>query len=198
MMKSLKKSVRKYRCFAAIAAAMAIMPASANADALNGGTGTPGDDPPIVVGADWFATTDTPPAFFWIGGDGAPNLEGPFTFNALTNVVLDVTDDFLKGDRFEVFDFGASLGLTSLVPVAEGLELGPEAAFNDPSYSSGSYLLGPGAHSITMATVVSPYDGGRGYLRVTPEPSSALLAVVGIVGLCGYALRRRRAGISSA
>ena len=82
-----------------------------------------------------------PPAFYWGSGSNAPNLEGPFTFNAGNQVRLDVTDDFDKGDRFQVFDFGTSLGLTTLVPTLSGGEVGPQAAFSDPTYSHGSFFL---------------------------------------------------------
>ncbi|HEY4760684.1 MAG TPA: PEP-CTERM sorting domain-containing protein [Thermoguttaceae bacterium] len=165
------------------------------ADANNGGGGIPGLDPVVTVGADWFATITPPPAFFWGPGAGAPNLEGPFTFTALLPVWLDVTDDFQKGDQFEVFDFGSSIGLTSSVPIdPSGLEIGPEAAFNDPTYSSGSFSLSPGPHSVTFATIVNPYTfGGRGYLRVmpVPEPSTIVMLCMSTVGLLLLAWKRR-------
>jgi hypothetical protein len=162
----------------------------------NGGLGTPLDDPPLTVGADWYPTpVDTPPAFYWGGGDDALNLEGPFTFNALGPVRLDVTDDFSKGDRFEVYDFGVSIGLTSLVPTVAGSEVGPEPAFNDPTYSSGSFILGAGPHSITLLVVQNPFDGGRGYLRampVVPEPHAVALGTLALSALLLKRRHRRR------
>jgi hypothetical protein len=114
-------------------------------------------------------------------------LEGPFTFNALVPVRLDVTDDFLKGDRFEVYDFGSSIGLTSLVAIDNASpEVGPETAFNDPTYSSGSFLLGPGLHSITMVVVENPFGSGRGYLRAmpaVPEPHAIALGAIALFAL---------------
>jgi hypothetical protein len=175
--------------FAVLAAAHSVQ-----ADGGNGGTGTALDDPPLIVGADWFATPATPPAFFWSIGDDAPNVEGPYTFNALTPVRLDVTDDFFAGDRFEVFDFGASIGLTSLVPAVAAPEVGPEAAFNDPTYSSGRFLLGPGAHSITMVAVENPFNGGRGYLRAMPIPEPSTVAL-GMLALGSILLTSPRSGV---
>jgi hypothetical protein len=164
---------------------------SANADPNNGGDGTVMDDPPLTVGANWFASQNAPPAFYWGGGVGAPNLEGPFTFNHPQAVRLDVTDDFLKGDRFEVFDFGVSIGMTSLVAPVGGSEVGPEAAFNDPTWSSGSFILGAGAHSITMRAIVNPFGGGRGYLRAMPVPEPSTVAF-GIFAIGSLLLTSRR------
>jgi hypothetical protein len=158
----------------------------AHADGTNGGSGLALGDPPLVVDADWFATpTLTPPAFFWNSGVGALNNEGPFTFNAATPVRLDVTDDFFQGDRFEVFDFGASLGLTSSVASALAGEVGPEAAFNSPLWSHGSFFLSAGAHSITIGAAANPYDGGRGYLRAlsVPEPHSIAISALALIAL---------------
>jgi hypothetical protein len=157
------------------------------ADVVNGGAGAGAiDDPVIVVGAVWYATSYTPPAFFWGGSGPVFNNEGPFTFTATSNVQLFVTDDFLKGDQFGIYDFGTSIGLTSSVPNASGDELGPEAAYADPTYSHGVFDLGPGNHSITIQLENNPYSGGRGYLMVIPEPGT-----LSLLGLAGLALIRR-------
>ncbi len=107
-----------------------------------------------------------------------------------------VTDDFDKGDQFAVYDFGAFIGQTSAVPVVSASEVGPAAAFLDPTYSSGSFLFGPGAHSITIDAFVNPFGGGRGYLQVVsvpvPEPSLMVLLGSGVVGFAIYGIRRRR------
>ncbi len=141
---------------------------SASASNLNGGGGgVPGDDPPITVDAGWWATTTAPPAFFWSGSGAVFNNEGPFTFTSTTSTILSVTDDFCYGDQFEIFDFSASLGLTS-GPTGTSCppEAGPDAAFASPNWSSGTFLLGPGSHSITIKVVQNPHGVGRGYLKV--------------------------------
>ena len=173
------------------------LPSVAFAGTVNGGTGTVMDDPPITVGAFWFSTTSAPPAFFF-GGVGSFNVEGPFTFASAGAVNVFVTDDFSKGDRFEVFDFGVSQGLTSAVATAAAGEVGPAAAFLDPTYSHGVFTLAAGAHSITIQAVDSPFGGGRAYIMVQPVvplPGSALmgLGTLGGLGLVGALRRRRRA-----
>jgi hypothetical protein len=124
------------------------------------------DDPPIVVDAGWSATTQAPPAFFWSGPPGVFNWEGPFTFTSLTTVIVRVTDDFCKGDQFRIYDLGVPIGDTSAVAIGTCTEVGPDAAFADPTYSSGSFPLGPGSHSIGIQVIVNPFGGGRGYIRV--------------------------------
>ena len=129
---------------------------------------------PITVDAGWFSTTDTPPAFFWPGGTPPTDVDETFTFTTTGAACVSVTDDFLKGDQFEVFDdtgAGAVLiGTTSSVTIGGGTEIGPDAAFVDPTFSSGSFAVGAGSHSITILAVVNPFaGGGRGYIRVDSE-----------------------------
>jgi hypothetical protein len=72
-------------------------------------TGCAPDDP---TGAFCLASSGTPTSFL-----DAP----PWTFVApVFGATLRVVDVFAAGDRFEVFDFGTSLGLTS-VPVDTGI-----------------------------------------------------------------------------
>ena len=125
------------------------------------------NDPAIAIDAGWSATTSVPPAFFWAAGTPqVPSYSDTFTFTNTGQVRVDVTDDFMKGDQFRVYDNGAVIGDTSSVAVVAGAEVGPEAAFNDATYSSGSFNLGAGSHSIEIEAITDPWSGGRGYIRV--------------------------------
>jgi len=153
----------------AVALMLSLIPATAAlASGDNGYCDSAVNDPPITVGADWSATTDVPPAFFWGSGTPAPSDSDPFTFSCTDGVRVDVTDDFDKGDQFRVYDWGSPIGDTSFVAAVEATEVGPEAAFNDPTYSSGSFYLVPGDHSIEIEAITNPWGGGRGYIRVMP------------------------------
>ncbi len=146
---------------------------------------------------DWFATTDAPPAFFWASLN-QDNNEGPFTYTSSHPTIIDITDDFLKGDRFEVFNFNTSIGLTSLVPVVEdAMEVGPNTAFTDPTYSSGSFLVRPGSYSITIQAIGQSFDAGRGYIRIrkatVPEPASTFgFLTLGTLGAITTLKRKRK------
>src|SRR5262249_21768158 len=107
------------------------------------------------------------------------------------------TDAFVSGDRFDVFDFGASLGQTS-VPTA-GIDCGddPVPCLANPNVSHRSYLLGSGNHSITLTPTVAPSGGGAGYLnaQAVPEPAASALLGSGLAvsWLCTLLRNRRRA-----
>jgi hypothetical protein len=128
-------------------------------------------DPPIAVNA----STWTP--FNW-ESDGR-NIEGPFTFSSSRPVLVKLTDAACRGDQFELFDFGVSIGTTPAVPVDQVGECDPfitdpDIAFQDPSYSHGSFALGPGSHSITIVAITNPFGAGTGFIRVDflPLPTS--------------------------
>jgi hypothetical protein len=132
----------------------------------NGFMDTPAVELPIVVGAGWSATSDTPPAFFWIG-DGMPfNNGGPFTYTSALPTAIAVTDDFCPGDQFRIWDNGVAIGDTSFVPGGDCAELGPDAAFASESYTSGCFIVDPGSHSVEIQVIVNPFGLGRGYIRV--------------------------------
>jgi hypothetical protein len=90
----------------------------------------------------------------------------PWTFVAgETGVRLTVTDAFLLGDRFEVFDSGVSLGETSAVPVGGACGSDPVPCL--ASASNATFALGEGSHSITITPTASPFGGGAAYFLIT-------------------------------
>ena len=68
---------------------------------------------------------------------------------------MTVTDAFLQdGEQLEVFDFGGSIGLTS-VGSSTGSSCGndPVPCLADPTVASGMFQVGPGPHSITIELI---------------------------------------------
>jgi PEP-CTERM motif len=115
----------------------------------------------------------------------------PWTFLApATGVFLTVLDAFSLGEQFEIFDFGASLGLTS-VPGGGDCGDDPIVCLADTNASSGIFSLLAGNHSITITPTLSPDGLGAGYLRiqadavVVPEPQTIALVGIGMLGLWG-------------
>lgn len=138
---------------------------------------------------------------------GAPVVGSPFTFTAVSDVVLRVTDAGLSGDRFEVFVNSVSFGETSLPgSIGDAIGFDYAGAFADARWSSGSYLLGPGEYSIEIFPTQMPHGSvqppstlGLGALRVdtvdtsvVPEPAYSLATLVMLGLMLKFARRFSR------
>jgi hypothetical protein len=117
----------------------------------------------------------------------------PWTFNLAGPAEVIAVDGFSSGERFEIFDFGTSLGLTGFAPPGTGGCSGgdgPLYCLADPHYSNGFFLLGAGNHSITIGVQMGQSAGGAWFEAATvPEPSSLMLVIVGIGVLTSCRLR---------
>jgi hypothetical protein len=157
---------------------------------------------PRVARADTIIVNGGWQSFSWDNAPGTFSSNGPFTFTSAFTTKLTVTDAFLDGDRFQVFDNNVSLGLTSL-PKDDGTQVGgdADAALANSKFSSGTFQLVAGSHSISIETIgtAKGYPSGSGYLRVdgsggtrdNPEPASLVLLVA--AGLCAAGYRWRHA-----
>ena len=133
----------------------------------------------------------------------APNP--PWTFTTLVPETLNVTDAFLAGDAFDVFDFGAPILSTPSVPTGGSCGADPDFCFysEDPTArhnSQGSVGLAVGDHSLTITARDSPFGSGNAYFQtsaaVVPEPGSLMLLGSGLLPAL-VALRRRNRGKGS-
>ena len=91
----------------------------------------------------------------------------PWTFTTpYGGAILKITDAFLYGDEFEVFDFDSSILITPDVPIDGSCGSDPENCYPDPASSSASFSLSPGPYSITIQPTASPFSAGAAYFRV--------------------------------
>lgn len=142
-----------------------------------------------VVGQGWLS-------FSWDAGVGS--VSGPFDFTTSGPTVLKVTDLYIDGDQFAVYDNGSLLGDTS-VPANDGAYTGdPDFAYSDPRWSHGFWDLGIGAHSLTfniIATAACCATGGADF-RVdpasVPEPGALGTFGLGLFAIGAIGLMRRR------
>lgn len=102
--------------------------------------------------------------YFRDAGSGASGQ--PYVFTAAFNdVTLKVTDGSNSGDQFAVYDNGILVGQTDAVPTG-GYCSNPDSCYASSDMSHGIFTLPPGAHSITIVAIASPYGTGGAYLRV--------------------------------
>jgi hypothetical protein len=137
----------------------------------------------------------------WFDFGSATGEALSFTINVAAGqaVQLTVVDAGYAGDRFEVFDNGNSIGLTSFVPAdGAGLNVNLDfaAALANTSFSSGFFYLGEGIHTITGSLFQSSLDSPNntvGALSVASVPLPApLLLLLGGGGFMGLFTRRRK------
>jgi hypothetical protein len=105
----------------------------------------------------------------------------PWEFTAPEiGATLTVVDAAASGDVFEVYDSGTFIGSTS--PSAIGVQCGfdPVVCLDNPAISSGEFVLGPGAHAITIVPSASPYNAGMAYFKVTSGGSPVLAVEIDI------------------
>lgn len=117
------------------------------------------------------ATTlnETFSTFRW-KGDKAYAKES-FEVNIDTPARVQVTDYKNRGDMFEIFDNGKSLGTTSKVDGKKDEDIfagTPEEALLDERFSKGTFDLAAGKHKITVKAV-GPYEAGTAAIRVLDQ-----------------------------
>jgi hypothetical protein len=134
------------------------------------------------------------------GGSGAyayvPAADPSWTFTASGPVKVTVTDAWVSGDQFGLWDAGSYLGATSAPTQGNYAGNDIQAALSDPYFSKGVYWLGAGSHSLDIEIVDSPYGYGNAYFRADAVPEPAFYQMAGLLALGGlgvFRMRRRSA-----
>ena len=108
------------------------------------------------------------PACGCVLGNNAEYLVAMPPFEVKGPAILSVTDAFIRGDRFKIMVNGQYVGETSAVPPnVVGTTCGPhpDNCFNDPTSSSGTFMLGDGDNEIRIF-VAQRFDRGAAYFRL--------------------------------
>jgi hypothetical protein len=147
----------------------------------------------LVVGGGWrLFQFDGPGSSIRDSGTGDSSydflLGGPATLN--------VTDAYVIGDVFEIFDNGVSVFTTGAFNLAGPTTDDAEGAFAGTTYSRGSIVLAAGSHSITGVATSSPTGAGGAFIELVsggvPEPATWAMMLAGF-GMVGVMARRRSA-----
>jgi len=136
---------------------------------------------------------------FCISSSGTPTefADAPaWTFVAPAGgATLSVTDAFTSGDRFEIFDFGASIGTTSAPGVDIDCGDDPVPCLATAGISHALFALAAGAHSLTITTLAGSDLGSAYFLASagsvgeTPLPPAFGFMLAGLVGLASLICR---------
>ncbi len=134
---------------------------------------------------------------------------GSFDFTSSSNVAFTITDLFVVSDAFNVFDFGAPVLTTPLMP--DWNAIGASGPFDSPPYTSdpdvalasgkfsnGLIVFGAGAHSLTIqdyhippTSAGAPFSDGTVAFKASATPEPGTLGLVLLGGLALVSLRRR-------
>lgn len=126
------------------------------------------------------------------GGGGADPGAPAWTFSIADGHELIVIDCCNAGDAFEIFNFGSSIGVTTVGTNGAGC-FTAASCLADPTVGRGTFALGAGNHSLTMTVFSTTNVGSQGnlFFRVNdtpdggqvPEPGTFLLAGAALLGL---------------
>lgn len=130
-------------------------------------------------------------------GNVVPADDPPWTFVAPAGgLTLTVVDGGVVGERYEVLDFGISLGfITSEPGNTDETCFDPDVCVTIPEFSFGEFLLAAGPHAIDFIVAPAPNAADDGFFRldtVVDVPEPAPLSLILATGIVALGLSRRK------
>jgi hypothetical protein len=168
--------------------------AAGSAASINNTFNTTSLDAVPVLNAGW--------VFDQVDAVMAPSESSPYVFTLASSAFFRITDQFVPGDVYDVFDSGTLVLMTTfngaqspLSPVGDPMG---QAGWTSALFSHGQLLLAPGAHSITVEDTTGAFGIPAGFFTRldsapvnTPEPSALVLLGIALTGLGAFGLRRK-------
>lgn len=173
----------------AVLISMAVTVAAASASSLNT------LDPAPILNAGWSFDQDSAVM--------APSDSGPYVFTLASPAFFRITDQFIPGDVYDVFDGTTLILVTSfngaqspLSPVGDPMG---QAGWTSAQFSHGQVLLAAGAHSISVEDTSAAFGIPAGFYArldtaantLVPEPATVVLLGIALTGVGVLGLRRR-------
>lgn len=125
------------------------------------------------------------------------SLGSPYIFTLTGPASFSITDAFIVGDQYSVYDFGSLILTTSLLPTRTPFAVPSGDGIADAAWSSGLYQTGQILLSAASYSLTVQGDGVGGlpagfYTRLdsVPEPSTLLFLGSGLAALGFWRMRK--------
>ncbi len=157
---------------------LVLVAATVSSQALNYDPAQPAPAP--VLNAGW--------TYDQVNGPWINSVDSPYAFALPGPAMFTITDDFIPGDTYKVWDFGGLILTTGLTPGGQPFPQPP----GGPAFTWGSVNLAAGPHFLTVQG-----DGVGGipagfYTRLDTIPEAGSLVLLGAALWAGLLALRRR------